>query len=172
MEQPWDHSPSRAIEQARTPQTLRLPRPNTLRAVLDTNVALDWLVFADRQVQGLRAAIESGQAQWWANAAMRTELAQMLAHRDLAAWAPNPAAALDTFDRLVQRADELGPAVPPAPRCRDADDQIFIDLALACDARWLVTRDRALLALDRQARARGVEIVTPSRWALPDPESP
>lgn len=162
-----DHSPSRAIEQARTPLPLGSIAAGEWRLVLDTNVVLDWLVFADRNVQGLSEAVESQRVLWWASTAMRTELAHMLAHRDLAAWAPDAAAALSSFDRLAHVVAGGDLATLPALRCRDPDDQGFIDLAVACRARWLVTRDRALLALARPARAHGVEILPPALWALP-----
>jgi predicted nucleic acid-binding protein len=51
----------------------------------------------------------------------------------------------------------------PRLRCRDADDQVFIDLALVHRARWLLTRDKALLALARRARPLGTEILRPWR---------
>ena len=54
--------------------------------------------------------------------------------------------------------------MPAGPlQCRDPDDQMFIDLALAQRARWLLTRDRALLALARPAAAYGLEIAAPRR---------
>ena len=139
--------------------------PHPPRVVVDTNVALDWLVFADPQVQALRQAVEAGHVTWWATPAMRDELAHMLKHRDLSAWMPDAAAALATFDRWVHMAPMPATACHGALRCRDPDDQGFIDLALGCQARWLLTRDRAVLALAKPARARGVEIVTPARWA-------
>jgi len=48
--------------------------------------------------------------------------------------------------------------------CRDPDDQMFIDLAVEAKARWLISRDRAVLALAKRARAFGVEILTPEAW--------
>jgi predicted nucleic acid-binding protein len=50
--------------------------------------------------------------------------------------------------------------------CRDPDDQKFIDLALAAKAQWLVSRDKALLALAKRAKARGLLIVKPEAWTL------
>jgi predicted nucleic acid-binding protein len=50
-------------------------------------------------------------------------------------------------------------------RCTDPDDQVFIDLALACKARWLLSKDRALLKLARRARALGLSIQPPASWA-------
>jgi predicted nucleic acid-binding protein len=49
--------------------------------------------------------------------------------------------------------------------CTDPDDQAFIDLALAVKARWLVSRDRALLRLRRRAEKQGLVVLTPERWA-------
>jgi predicted nucleic acid-binding protein len=51
--------------------------------------------------------------------------------------------------------------------CRDPDDQMFLDLALAAGARWLVSRDRALLHLRRRAQSHGLAIVTPEQWQAP-----
>ncbi len=39
-------------------------------------------------------------------------------------------------------------AVPDAPQCRDASDQMFIDLAIAGEADILFTRDPDLLTMD------------------------
>ena len=65
----------------------------------------------------------------------------------------------------------IEPVAAPGPplRCRDPDDQMFIDLALSARAQWLVTRDRALLVLARRARLRGVTVIRPVDWpARPD----
>ncbi|MBX3622048.1 MAG: PIN domain-containing protein [Rhizobacter sp.] len=48
-------------------------------------------------------------------------------------------------------------------RCTDPDDQKFIDLAVA-NARWLVSRDRAVLKLARRAALFGLQVVSPDRW--------
>jgi putative PIN family toxin of toxin-antitoxin system len=130
-------------------------------AVLDTNVVLDWLVFRDARVVPLVSAIEGGRVQWLACASMRTELAHMLGHRTLSSWAPDRERALAVFDALTCLRVE-----PPPTRlkCSDGDDQIFIDLAIASGARWLVTHDRALLKLARRARTLGLWVLAPSAW--------
>ncbi len=43
---------------------------------------------------------------------------------------------------------------PANPQCRDKTDQIFIDLAYAGNAAYLVTRDGKLLAMDSQTPFR------------------
>ena len=63
------------------------------------------------------------------------------------------------------RVDVVAPAAERArlPACRDPDDQKFLEAALAVRADWLITKDRALLELERR-RSRPV----PFRIAVPD----
>lgn len=131
--------------------------------VLDTNTLLDWLVFRDACMLAVAAAVQGGTLQWVACAAMREELARTLGHRSLVKWQPDSEHTLATFDHHTR----LLPAPPPAPRqlrCSDPDDQVFLDLALAHGARWLLTHDRALLRLARRVRPLGLEISAPKHW--------
>jgi uncharacterized protein len=131
--------------------------------VLDTNVVLDWLLFADPGVQALVMAIEQGRLRWIATAAMRGEFAHVLGRGLAATHSAEPARLEQTWER---HCTEHPPAPPAAAalRCTDSDDQKFIDLALAASARWLISRDRALLKLRSKAADRGVAIVTPGQW--------
>jgi putative PIN family toxin of toxin-antitoxin system len=139
----------------------------TWRVVLDTNTVLDWLVFADPACIDLSQRIRQGQLAWHATQAMRDELAHVLPRPAFARWQPDIDRVLEKFDehaQLVAIGAGLGTAqVPP---CKDPDDQKFIDLACAIDARWLFTRDRALLDLARPARRMGVEVLKPGDWAF------
>lgn len=138
----------------------------TQRVVLDTNAVLDWLVFRDPRIHPVVDALEAGRLRWVACPAMRRELAHMLGHASLARWSPDVPAALAQFDNLT----EIRPDPVTNPhvglRCRDADDQVFVDLALTEGARWLLTHDRALLKLARRAAAKGLRIVRPADWTL------
>jgi uncharacterized protein len=134
--------------------------PDKPLAVIDTQVLLDWLVFAEPRVAPWVEAIEQGAVGWIASPAMRRELAHMASHPSLARWQAESERVLSAFDRWAVVVAE--PTVTsPRLRCRDADDQVFIDLALQHRARWLVTRDKALLSLARRARPLGTEIVKP-----------
>lgn len=142
--------------------------PGVPTAVLDTNVVLDWLVFDDARVAALVGALAAGTLHAIATPAMRHELACMLASQRLQRWAPDAAAALQAYDRSVRMLDDAaahGPWPAGRPRCTDADDQVFIDLALTQRARWLLTHDRALLRLARRLRSHGVQVLTPMGWA-------
>jgi uncharacterized protein len=135
--------------------------------VLDTNVVLDWLLFADSSCAGIKHCVTAGKIQWIATVAMRQELSHVLERGDLAAWAPDVA---DLFAQWERNCLELSP--PPASAhshgclCSDADDQKFIDLALAHGARWLVSRDRAVLKLAQRMRAHHVEVLPPQAWNM------
>jgi uncharacterized protein len=133
--------------------------------VLDTNVVLDWLVFRDPCCAVLSQLLWARQWAWHATDAMRAELASVLPRTQLLTWQPDCERALSIFDELAQVscASPRITATGMQP-CRDPDDQKFVDLACSIGARWLFSRDRALLELARPARQHGVEIVTPAQW--------
>jgi putative PIN family toxin of toxin-antitoxin system len=132
--------------------------------VIDTQVVMDWLVFNDPRVQPLVAALTSGQLKWLVAPAMRDEIRHVLGRGVAARYAPDLAVIESQFDAHAAAVE----GAEPSPRlvCRDPDDQKFIDLALARQARWLVSRDKALLALAKRARPRGLLIVKPELWRL------
>jgi predicted nucleic acid-binding protein len=135
-----------------------MPQP---AAVLDTNVALDWLLFADPSCTALGTAVTSGRLRWLACPRMRDELADVLARGLAAQRGTAVEIVLAAFDAHAQLFD-----APPASalRCADPDDQVFLDLACASAARWLFSRDRAVLRLAPRARPLGLRIVTPQSW--------
>jgi predicted nucleic acid-binding protein len=132
--------------------------------VIDTHWVLDLWAFGDARALALRAAIAAGQVRWLASAAMRAELARVLTYPRIVAFLDKRAAVtgqppesaarqtLAAFDGYAQL--QIGPPACPL-RCRDPDDQPFIDLAAAHGAT-LLSRDRAVLALTRPLRLRGV----------------
>ena len=133
--------------------------------VLDTNVWLDLLVFDDARARPLQAAVAGGHLLPLVTDAMLGELADVLARPFPARWAFEPAAVLARAAALSRRVCPAAPAAGMVPRCRDPEDQCFIDLAWLWPVRWLVSRDRALLELARPARARALAVVTPQDWA-------
>ncbi|MDN3544380.1 MAG: putative toxin-antitoxin system toxin component, PIN family [Roseateles asaccharophilus] len=133
------------------------------RIVLDTQVVMDWLVFREASIEPLVQAVSDGSLSWIGHPDMLAELRHVLGRGVAAAWAPDLTEIEACFERLCEmQAQTPAPAVRLL--CRDPDDQIFIDLALAAGARWLVSRDRAVLALARRARKLGLEILTPAAW--------
>lgn len=139
--------------------------------VIDTQALLDWLVFGDASAAPWSAAVQAGRLRWRSCPRMRTELGHMLGHARLARWNPQSEQALAVFDRYAELVDDP-PATQPTLRCRDPDDQVFIDLALAQRAGWLLTRDKALLALAGRARPLGTHILRPDAWVAATAAAP
>lgn len=124
--------------------------------VLDTNIVLDLFVFEDPLTQPLALALAGQKFKWIATAPMRDELARVLDYPHIAARLnlaqASAAEVLARFDAQVHWMDV-------APRaslvCRDPDDQKFIDLAFAHQAR-LVSKDRAVLCMAKRLLAHSV----------------
>lgn len=137
--------------------------------VIDTQTVLDWRYFDDATCRAW--PVPAVGWHWLATAAMRAELAHVLARGLPGRWTTPAEQVLDFFDRhatLVELPD-ADPALARTLRCTDPDDQKFIDLALALRPAWLVSRDRAVLKLARRAALHGVQVLPPNRWAPPAP---
>ncbi|TMQ76925.1 putative toxin-antitoxin system toxin component, PIN family [Candidatus Accumulibacter phosphatis] len=122
-----------------------------MRAVLDTNIVMDLLHFADPRTQALQRAIMRGTLRCFTDHPCLSELERVSAY---------PQFKLDTAAQrtLLERYRSFASACDsdsyqsedyPLPRCRDSDDQKFLILALRCRADLLITRDRLLLKLAR-----------------------
>lgn len=137
-------------------------------AVIDTNVMLDWLVFSNPAALQLGTAVLAGHWAWHRSPPMLEELQAVLRRPLPERWEAARKHALTIDIDSIGTEWRIPDALPAAHSlvCRDAADQMFIDLALCCGPAWLVTRDRALLALRRRAALRGVVIVTPEQWLL------
>lgn len=142
------------------------PAPGcTLRpgVVLDTNALLDLVVFADPVLRPWHAALREQRLRAIANEATLQEWAHVVARPLGPRWDAQRCRAADVglaFEWCLWPGDP--PAAPAGLRCSDPDDQKFIDLALASGARWLLTRDRALLRLAKAASRKGLLVLRPA----------
>lgn len=123
-----------------------------MRAVLDTNIVIDLLHFADRQTLALHRAIKRGALACFTDQQCLCELARVSAYPQLRLDAAAREALLERYRRLTTICNSKGAEDYPLPRCRDADDQKFLVLGVRCRADLLITRDRQLLALARPRR--------------------
>lgn len=127
--------------------------------VLDTNIALDVLLFADAAAQPLRTAVQSQQVQWLATARMREELARVLRYPQIAKRAAfyqrTDADILGQYDACAQIVE---PAAACPMVCRDPDDQVFIDLAVAHHAQLISKDDHVLRMRKRLLKGYGVVV--------------
>ena len=126
--------------------------------VLDTNIVLDLLLFQNPKAQGLRQALDQQQLRWLATVPMRAELVRVLAYPKIEAVSVRPG---HSVARLLEQWDAQVSVVEVAPRCtvrcRDPDDQMFIDLAVAHRA-LLLSKDALVLRLAKRLLPLGVVV--------------
>jgi putative PIN family toxin of toxin-antitoxin system len=128
--------------------------------VLDTNIVLDLFVFRDAAAAPVLQALQDGTLDWISTAPMREELERVLAYPQivprLVLYQLQASDVLGAFDRHARIVE----AAPKAPvSCSDADDQIFIDLAVAHQA-WLLSKDQAVLSMQKRLLALGAQSLT------------
>lgn len=127
--------------------------------VLDTNVVLDLLHFSDVAVLPLREAIENHRARCYASQNTLTELRRVLSYPKFQLTAPAQNALLARYQSWVRDVQAVR-VKQKLPRCSDPDDQMFLELAGSIPANFLISKDKAVLALKRHAP--GFQILTPS----------
>ncbi len=137
-----------------TPSASVAPVP----VVIDTNIVLDIWVYQDPATPSLLTALAQGAVQWLATAPMREELLRVLDYPHIAQRRERDGVTalevLACFDRLAQ----MRPVAPKAPYvCKDADDQKFIDVAVAHQA-LLLSKDKQVLRLTNRLARLGVEV--------------
>jgi putative PIN family toxin of toxin-antitoxin system len=137
---------------------LTLSSQNTV--ILDTNTWLDWLLFNDNSVAEIRQRCNDKTIRLVATLRMRDELALVLVRPQFKKHfnaTRQPDQLLAEFDALVEIV-EAPPALvivktPPHPlMCKDPDDQIFIDLALASSPCVLISKDKLVLAVAKRLK--------------------
>jgi len=127
--------------------------PPSPRVVLDSNAVLALWVFRDPNLAALRDAVETGRFELWSREDCLHELVHVFAYPHLKLDAEAQAAALAAYRARVL----LAAATPDElmlPRCRDEDDQKFIDTAWLAEAHLLVSRDKAVLRVGRHRLLR------------------
>ncbi len=129
------------------------------RLVLDTNVVLDLFHWGNGDALPIMAALEGGRIECLADQRTLDELQRVLTYAQLKL---TPEMRVDRYQRYrsLVRLVPAGDA-PALPRCKDRDDQKFLELAARCAADLLVSKDKALLKL-RGRSTLGFAILTPA----------
>lgn len=132
------------------------------RLVLDTNVVLDLFHWANADVVPIMAALERGQVECLADERTLDELQRVMTYPQLKL---TPEMAVDRYNRYAGLVLPVPAGVAPKlPRCKDRDDQKFLELAARGGADLLVTKDKALLRL-RGRTTLGFRILKPAAAA-------
>ncbi|WP_428825094.1 putative toxin-antitoxin system toxin component, PIN family [Azonexus sp. IMCC34842] len=141
-----------------------------LRLVLDTNVVLDLFHWANIDAVPIMAALEDGRIECFADERTLDELQRVLTYPQLKM---TPAMITERYARYssLVKCVPAGEA-PPLPRCKDRDDQKFLELAARCEANILVSKDKELLRL-RGRTTLAFQILKPAAASalLPDPHA-
>ena len=150
--------------------TFKAPLPFAIdrvpKLILDTNIWLDWLVFTDTLIAPIQQAVFKKTVQLVGTQTMCDELADVLTRSYLAERFAQRFERIDSAIAVWLEHTQLVEAAPCATlHCKDADDQMFVDLALAATPAILVSKDRAVLSLAKRARGRGETlIIHPKDW--------
>ena len=107
----------------------------------------------------MRAAIESGRVAIVSSDGCLDELRRVLNYPEFGLDAARQACAYEWYESRVERKEDPT-AQALLPRCRDADDQKFLDLAWTANAAHLVTKDKGLLVLARRIAKLGRFLVS------------
>jgi len=121
------------------------------RIVLDTNVVLDLLHYDDAVARPLLHALEAGRVRCVVTSATLDEWRRVLTYPAFGLDSARQAALYARYQALAVL--EPATVVADLPRCRDPDDQKFIELATTARAQGLVSKDRAVLRLRRHCVA-------------------
>jgi predicted nucleic acid-binding protein len=140
--------------------------------VLDTNIVLDLFLFQDPSTEPLRQQLQSGQLHWSATQHMRNELERVLTYENITAklafYQKTPTDILAQFDQYAQITE--APSAKAPYTCKDADDQVFIDLAAALASMvqppqanpslsvTLLSKDKAVLSMRKRLEKLSIRV--------------
>jgi len=134
------------------------------RIIVDTNILLDIIYFEDPHVKDLTKAIESGHLEAWSCNLIWDEFLDVMRRP---AFYKNE----ETYQKMIEKALKYfqfdTSKIPPSPyKCRDPDDQIFIDLAVIKAPCWLISRDLEVLKLAKKLKLVNVEVTSNKKTKL------
>ncbi len=133
------------------------------RLVLDTNVLVSALLFRDSRHLPLAEGWRAGTLRPLLSVATWRELRAVAYRPEFGRSDDEVHAVLARLGPYLEWVEPDASRTASLPRCSDRADQKFLEVALCGAAHALLTYDRALLKLNRQAL--GFDIVTPEVWA-------
>lgn len=125
--------------------------------VIDTNVLLDIFVFQDPRTEELRHGLLSQRLDAVRSNQTTTELKEVVARRKFDLSSERQQEILDQWQACSRSMDET--LIQTAPwKCKDQDDQIFLDLAYTLRPCILLSKDKQVLRFYKRALREGVQI--------------
>jgi uncharacterized protein len=131
--------------------------------VLDTHICLEWFLWDSPRLTPLRSAHAVGVLCLLSSLETRQEWRRVLAY-------PQFALSQERIDKHCADYDALAILTPTLaaeqaanlPQCRDRDDQKFLELSMAANAQFLITRDKKLRKIGRHKfyKSVGLHVLT------------
>ena len=137
----------------------------TLKAVLDTNVWLDIFLFQDEKIQSIIDASAQKRIQIYACKHMYNELERVLTYRQFDKYHHNIKEILLQFNNLVIYLDNPSNYFFPL-KCKDKDDQIFLDFCAIYNIDFLISKDKQVLKLAKGMLKFAVNVIPPNLFCL------
>ena len=135
---------------------------SAIRVVFDTNVLLSLFVFKDSRFAPLRGEVVCGRWIALTSPACLAEFRRVLNYPLFALDEAQQESTLAAYLALVQIVESEPRLDVILPKCKDRDDQKFLELARDGRADWLVSADKLVLRLRRGRRLAGLfKILTP-----------
>lgn len=116
--------------------------------VLDTHIVFELLLWNSPKQAWLRTELEAGRAALLTRSDALAELRRVLGYPQLALHPEQQALVLERYQQQAALLPDDPPTLP-LPRCRDGDDQKFLEIAWQGGARALLTRDQKLLKIGK-----------------------
>jgi putative PIN family toxin of toxin-antitoxin system len=136
-----------------SPPSVKAAERHPLRVVFDTNVLVSVLLYRDSALAYLPEAWAGRAVVPLSDQSVIDELSRILIELGARKFQLHPAQVQEIVTRYVSVAEPV-PAIPATqgtlPKCKDPDDQKFLELAQRGKADMLVTNDGALLGLARR----------------------
>jgi uncharacterized protein len=144
-----------------------IPDRAPVTAVLDTHIWLEWLLWESPRVAPLRLAHAAGALLLLHSAPTQEEWRRVLGYTQFMLTPERIDALVGAHRVLSHCVPELSAGAALAlPKCRDLDDQKFLELCVAGGAELLLTRDKKLRKAGRGRvyKNLGLRVITLETW--------
>lgn len=139
----------------------------SLPVVLDTNVCLDLFVFRDARCHALAQILERREVKAVTRNDCREEWLRVLAYPVFSLNESVRQKYVAEYDSFFSFHDSGIKSHATLPVCKDPDDQKFLELAQTARAKFIVTKDKALLRLSaKTSKIHEFQIIKPENSHL------
>jgi predicted nucleic acid-binding protein len=127
--------------------------------VLDTNILLDILVFDDQRAHPLRAALESNRIDAVATQNTFDEFLDVIRRPQFDLDADQQKLIESQWKIWARMIPDQALSIAPW-KCKDRDDQVFINLAYSLRPATLISKDKQVLKIAKRAIKESVVITS------------